>query len=399
MPRSVSSCFVRHGLITTLSLLLLLTLSGCAEKIVKSAPVFFPPPPNPPRIQYLMGISSSTDIEDKKSNFVFIATGKEEVNATKSISKPYGITSHNGKIYLCDIGVGNVIIIDLAQKSFEYLKGNYNVGKLKKPANLAVDKDGNLYVADVLRHEVVVFNAAGDFLRAFGKEEDMKPSDVAVDGESVYVLDIQKNRNEIRIFDRQSGRLLRSIGKSTAEQEGLAIPTNFTLDRKGFIYTTNAGSGKIIKLDRDGHILLSFGEMGDIIGKFARPKGIAVDYEDRIYVVDGGLQNVQIFNDKGRLLAFFGDPGLLRGSLNLPVGITVTRDNLDYYQKLAAPGFILEAAILVSNQYGDEKISVYGLGAMQEGGERAGTGQLPHDPELKKEDARSPAADEEIKKD
>jgi DNA-binding beta-propeller fold protein YncE len=198
----------------------------------------------------------------------------------------------------------------------------------------------------------------------------MKPSDVAVDGDSVYVLNIQKNRNQIEIFDRKSGKLVGSIGKTSAEKEGLAIPTNFTLDSKGFLYTTNAGSGKVIKLDKDGHFLLSFGEMGDIVGKFARPKGIAVDHEDRIYVVDGGNQNVQIFNEKGRLLAFFGDPGLLRGSLNLPIGITVTRDNLDYYQKFAAPGFILEAAILVTNQYGAEKITVYGLGQMQgsEGG-------------------------------
>jgi len=297
-------------------------------------------------------------------------TGTGSVDEKRTIVKPYGITSHQGKIYVCDIGVGNVIIIDTAKKTFDYLKGNFNVGKLKKPANLAVDKDGNLYVADALRKEIVVFNAAGDFLRAFGKEEDMKPSDVAVDGESVYVLNIQKNKNQIEIFDRKSGKLVGSIGKTSAEKEGLAIPTNFTLDSKGFLYTTNAGSGKIIKLDKDGHFLLSFGEMGDIVGKFARPKGIAVDHENRIYVVDGGNQNVQIFNEKGRLLAFFGDPGLQHGSLNLPIGITVTKDNLDYYQTFAAPGFILEAAILVTNQYGAEKISVFGLGQMQgsEGG-------------------------------
>ena len=90
--------------------------------------------------------------------------------------------------------------------------------------------------------------------------------------------------------------------------------------------------------------------------------------------MDGGQQNVQVFNETGRILVFFGDPGLLRGSLNLPVGIAVTKDNLDYFQKMAAPGFVLEAVILVTNQYGAEKVSVYGLGQMQgqDGGAMSG---------------------------
>lgn len=398
MSRTASSLLTRHCSKIVPLLLLALYLSGCAGPEVKTGPVFFPPPPNPPRIQYLMGISSSDDIEGEKSTFSLILTGKYSMEEKRYINKPYGITSHKGKIYVCDIGVGNVIIIDPVKKSFEYLKGNFNVGKLKKPANVALDNDGNLYVADALRKDIVVFNAAGDFLRAFGKEEEMKPSDVAVDGESVYVLDIQKNKNEIKIFDRKSGRLERSIGKAGAGKEGLAIPTNFTLDSKGFIYATNAGSGKVIKFDKDGHILLSFGELGDIIGMFSRPKGIAVDHEDRIYVVDGGNQNVQIFNEKGRILAFFGDPGLLHGSLNLPVGITLTRDNLDYYQKFAAPGFTLEAAILVTNQAGAEKVSVYGLGQMQgsEGGGAAG-GQQGAGGKAKEADKPTPEQDKEKK--
>lgn len=360
-------------------LVMAFALSACATTEVKTGPVFFPSPPNPPRIQYLTGISDSTDVEGKKSGFSLVVTGRDNADDKRFIYKPYGITVHKGKIYVCDIAVGNVVIIDLATRKFEYLKGNFNVGKLKKPANSALDKDGNLYVVDTLRREVVVYNAGGDYLRAFGKEEDMKPSDVAVDGENVYVLDIQKGRNQINVFDRNSGRFKGSIGKMTPEQEGLAVPTNFTLDSKGFLYVTNAGTGKVMKLDKDGHLLFSFGELGDIVGKFSRPKGIAVDDAGRIYVVDGGAQNVQIFNETGRILAFFGDPGLLKGSLNLPVSVAVTRDNLEYFQKLAAPGFILEAAILITNQYGSEKVSVYGLGRMQgskeeEAAQPAGTG-------------------------
>ena len=62
---------------------------------------------------------------------------------------------------------------------------------------------------------------------------------------------------------------------------------------------------------------------------------------------------------------FFGDPGITDGSMNLPAGVTTTRENLDYFQQLAAPGFILEDIVIVTNQYGDSKVSIYGLGEMK----------------------------------
>lgn len=342
-----------------------LLLSACASQKKALAPVFFPPEPNPPRIQYLMGISVSTDIEEEKKNdFSLVVTGRGSSEAKRMIAKPYGITSANGKIFVCDIGVGNLVVIDPAKRTFDYLKGNNGLGKLKKPANVGLDQYGNLFVADAARREIMVYNAEGQFVRSFGKEENMKPSDVAIDGDLVYVLDLQKAKNEIKVFDRESGKLTTTFGKRSDNAEGVNIPTNFTMDHKGAIYVTNAGNGKLMKFDRDGHLLLTFGELGDISGMFSRPKGVAVDAENRIYVVDGGNQNVQVFNEKGRILTSFGDPGLLRGSLNLPVSVTVTQENLDYFQKFAAPGFTLESVILVTNQYGEDKISVYGMGKM-----------------------------------
>lgn len=363
LSKIITNC--RRHLANSSVVAVALLLTACAGQKKAFEPVFFPPEPSPPRIQYLMGISESTDIvEEKKNDFSLIVTGKGSSEAKRMIAKPYGITSANGKIYVCDIGVGNLVVIDPAKKSFDYLKGNTGLGKLKKPANVALDQNGNLFVADAARKEIMVYNAEGQFVRSFGKEENMKPSDVAIDGDLVYVLDLQKTKNEIKVFDRESGRLMNTFGKRSDNAEGINIPTNFTMDRTGAIYVTNAGNGKLMKFDRDGHLLLSFGDLGDISGMFSRPKGVAVDKESRIYIVDGGNQNVQIFNEKGRILTAFGDPGLLRGSLNLPISVTVTQDNLDYFQKFAAPGFTLESVILVTNQYGQDKISVYGLGKM-----------------------------------
>jgi hypothetical protein len=123
-----------------------------------------------------------------------------------------------------------------------------------------------------------------------------------------------------------------------------------------------------MKYDIDGNFLGALGKMGDKAGSFARPKGVAVDQEGRIYVVDAGLNAVQVFDDQMRLLIYFGWPGLEAGSLNLPSGIAVTKENIDIYQKFAAPGFQVENLIFVVSQFGQEfnipRISVYGLGHM-----------------------------------
>ena len=53
---------------------------------------------------------------------------------------------------------------------------------------------------------------------------------------------------------------------------------------------------------------------------------------------------------------------LAAGALNLPAGIALTTEDLDYFQTLADPDFILEQVIFVTNQMGDAKVSIYGLG-------------------------------------
>ncbi len=341
-------------------------LVGCAGPQVSgpSGPIFFPPPPNSPRIQYLTRISSSRDVDKKKlGGLALVAVGDSQAEKTKPIIKPFGITVHGGKIYACDTTAGRVIIIDPAKKSFDFLKGNYSFGKLKKPIGLELDQDNNLYIADSMRKEVLVYGPSGNFLRSFGKSLEMKPVDVAIDGAYLYVLDIKNH--EVKVLDRKTGKLEETIGKTAAGKYLLAMPISIDTGPRGSLFISNMTSGKIVNLDRDGHLLGEFGKLGDGFGQFGRPKGITVDDHGRIYVVDAAHQNVQIFNKKGRLLMFFGDPGLPFGSLNLPAGIAVTSNGIDLFRQYIDPAFQVEQLIFVTSQFGPAKISVYGLGQLK----------------------------------
>lgn len=344
---------------------LLLFIAGCAPTTVKQHdPVFFPAAPTPPRVQFLFGIGDSRDVEGKEAQVSLFSMNAIQTDDLKTFSKPYGITAQGTKIYVSDTIAGKVANINLQLKTFAWLKGDFGPGKLGKPINLTTDQAGNLYVADTVRKKVVAYDAEGNFLQVYGSAYDMKPVDVAADDRRLYVLDISNHK--ILVFNKADGELIEGLGQDSENpKERLSIPTNMTLTEQGLFYVANAGTGAIIKLDRDGHVLGTFGKMGDGFGQFGRPKGVATDSKNRFYAVDAAHQNIQLFNNNDRLLMFFGDPGLPVGSLNVPAGIAVTDQDLGFYQQFAAPGFDLEQVILVVNQVGQHKISIYGLGKQQ----------------------------------
>lgn len=340
-------------------------LAGCAPKVQKDKGlVFFPPAPDPPRIQFLLGIGDSRDVEGDEVEFSLVSLNASSVQQVKTFIKPYGVVADGSKLYVSDTLAGKVAVIDLKLKSFEWLKGDFGPGDLKKPINMAVDSDGQLYVADTVKKKVVVFDSEGNFVRTYAETQDVTPIDVAVDKNKVYVLD--KSRSKLLILSKKSGKLLETLGQHNDNvEDNLSLPTNMALNDEGVFYIANVGSGKIIQMDRDGHVLNALGTMGDGFGQFGRPKGVAIDSERRLYSVDAAHQNVQMFNDAGRLLMFFGSPGLPEGSLNLPAGIDVTSNDLDFYQQLAAPGFNLEQVVVVVNQVGQHRVNIYGLGKQQ----------------------------------
>jgi hypothetical protein len=104
-----------------------------------------------------------------------------------------------------------------------------------------------------------------------------------------------------------------------------------------------------------------FGKLGSTLSEYVRPRSIAFDRDGIMYVVDAGTQDVRMMNDMFQILLNFGEPGS-RGSLNVPAGIAISEENLPYYQQFAAPDFVLDRVIFVVSQFGDHKISIYGLG-------------------------------------
>ena len=93
-----------------------------------------------------------------------------------------------------------------------------------------------------------------------------------------------------------------------------------------------------------------------------------------MWVVDAATEVGKIYNEQGQLLLFFGLSGNEPGMMNLPATIHVDYDNIQYFQRYAAQGETIESLVLISNQYGPHKVSVYAFGEFPgQGRERSST--------------------------
>jgi DNA-binding beta-propeller fold protein YncE len=333
-------------------------LAGCATKPpAKTEFIFFPPPPDEPRVQFLTSFGNETDLSGQ-SKLSELVVGEERIH--RPIWKPYGITSVKGKLFVCDTQPKNVSVIDLAKRKMSYLRPE-GTGALKMPINIALDKDGTRFVTDTVRGQVLIYDSENRFVGDLGKAGEMKPCGIALDGDRLYVTDISNHC--VRVYSKATRQILFTFPRDTKEEkEKLFSPTNLAVDDEGKIYVSDSGKFAVTVFDKEGNFLRTLGEVGLKPGRFGLPKGIGVDREKRVYVVDAATAVVQMFDAEGKLLMYFGEPQSSgRAGLYLPAGLTIDYENTEFFQKFAAPGFKIDFLIYVINQAGTQKVSVFGF--------------------------------------
>ncbi len=321
--------------------------------------VFFPSEPAPPRLQFLMSFQCENDLGGGAGKFVTFLTGKEPPK--KPILKPYGVAASQGRFYVCDTAARTIAITELDSRKIVNFTPSGG-GKLRVPVNVAVDEEGTLYVADTGRNQVLVFDRDQQYQGAIGEMDEMKPTDVAIFKNRLYLTDLKNNC--LRVYDKTNRTELFRVPKDPKDPKAkLFSPTNLAVDSQGKIYASDLGASRVQVYDSEGNHLRTLGQMGDRPGEFARPKGIAVDREGRIYVVDAAAQVVQIFDVDGRLLLYFGEADKNNPvAFDLPAKVVVDYQNVRLFQKYAAPNFKLEYLVIVTNQLGDRQVSVFGFG-------------------------------------
>jgi len=140
----------------------------------------------------------------KKTDLLFfdLETGKlarkiemEDIIADRSRSKCRFLTYQLGKLYITDLGLDCVYILDPATISVKVFGSTGSgLGQLSDPAGLVVDTVGNMIVADSKNHRLCLYDTEGKFICNLTlSPEARRPSGVVLDKENkeLYVLTLQ----------------------------------------------------------------------------------------------------------------------------------------------------------------------------------------------------------------
>lgn len=341
-------------------LLVLSFLTSCTTLSDKDQfkTVFYPPAPSPPRIQFLASFSGPNDLIASDNNLDSFLLGKEN-QASALLKKPYGVSIHDGVIYAVDTRGPGYATFDLKKSKFDVVHGSFS-GKMRKPINIRIDKNGDKYITDTQRRLILIYNANDKFVRTIGDGETFTPSDVLIVENKLFVTDVKNHI--IRVLDKTSGKELYTIGSVGSEQGQLFYPTNLALGVNNNIYVSETGNFRVQQFTQDGKFVASYGKVGAGVGHFARPKGVAIDNDGRMHVVDAAFENVQVLDKEGQMLMFYGAPGGRKHNINLPTNIFIDYEHNAIFQKYAEADFTLEYIILVASQFGPNKVTVFGFG-------------------------------------
>lgn len=213
---------------------------------------------------------------------------------------------------------------------------SFGAGLLISPHGIFVDGDGNVWVTDCActgpaaqrlpgkGHQVYKFSPDGTLLLTLGKtggargsEYFWMPNDVLVaPNGDIFVAEGHSSADSanarILKFDK-TGKLLKSWGTKGAGRGMLDQPHALAMDSRGRLFVGDRSNNRILILDQD------FTHLDEWL-QFSRPSGIYIDKDDTIYVTDSESGSVNPAHGEwkrgirigsvtdGRVTAFIPDP-------------------------------------------------------------------------------------------
>jgi DNA-binding beta-propeller fold protein YncE len=118
---------------------------------------------------------------------------------------------------------------------------------------------------------------------------------------------VGETKNVIYVFSNDGRQLLQTIGVEWATADDGAHfgkPQDLTFLPDGSVLVADGlTNARIVKLDKNGKFVTSWGGKGTADGQFGTLHGIDVDRNGRIYVADRENKRVQVFDANGRHLA------------------------------------------------------------------------------------------------
>jgi uncharacterized protein (TIGR03437 family) len=268
---------------------------------------------------------------------------------------PQGVTvDTTGNLYIADDlrirKVSGGVITTVAgngTRGFSGDNGPATSAQLGGPAGVAVDTAGNLYIADYGNHDIrrvsngVITTVAGNVGRGFSGDNGPAtsaqlsfPSSVAVDSDgNLFIADSGNNR-----IRKVSGGVITTVAgngayygfsgdNGPATSAVLRFPTGVALDSDGNLYIADEYlirkvSGGVITTVAGGGS--TFGDNGPATSAQLVPNGVAVDSAGNVYVADSGNGRVRLLQPQPPSIAAVTNAASNLSSASISPGEIIT---------------------------------------------------------------------------
>jgi sugar lactone lactonase YvrE len=253
---------------------------------------------------------------------------------------PKGIAvDNNGNILVADsynhkirkITSGGYVTTLAGSGTKGFADGQGTVAKFREPSGIAVDNNGNIWVADSENHRIRKITSGGYVTTLAGSgapgptdgqgaaAKFNLPKGIAVDNNgNIWVADSSSQKIRKITSGGKVTTLAGSGSRSFADGQGAAakfnLPEGIAVDNNGNILVADTENNKIRKITSGGYVTTlagsgsrSFANGNGAAAKFSWPSGIAVDNNGNILVADS-------YNHKIRKITLQGEVTTLAGS-------------------------------------------------------------------------------------
>lgn len=143
--------------------------------------------------------------------------------------------------------------------------------------------------------------------------------------DKLYIADTQNSRIQVWTCDGQPLKSIGSRGPAAVWRNDPQFdhPAGVMVAPGGQIYVADTLNHRVVVLDPDGLVNLSWGSLGTHHRQFDNPRVVARDHFGNIWVLDSGNSRVSNFTNMGKFNFTWGTYGTQDGFLNLPLGMAL----------------------------------------------------------------------------
>ena len=243
---------------------------------------------------------------------------------------PWGVAvNKRGDIIVAEYGGSCVSIFSPEGgriKSFGSCGSNH--GQFKCPSGVAVDTDDNILVADCDNHRIQKFTSDGNFIASVGKHL-VYPCGIGIHPRTrkVYVADSHNHHIQILNPDLTFSS---SVGSRGSDNGQFKFPYDVTFDSTGNEYVADSWNHCIQVFTAEGEFIRKFGKKGGGNGELNYSTSISIDTDNVVYVAEQSNHRVSVFTCEGKFLTSFGAEGNGPGQFSYPRGISVDKNGVVY---------------------------------------------------------------------